>query len=230
MCCLFGVDSLSLVMNTHPVWGCCVSGWEVLWKHSLTLKPFPLDFSVEWMTNWSKLRLLWVKESNCTYQKGLAFIFVVGWGGSLLLSDALGCTARALFAMHPDSRELVPTVISPQMCCQHPGLKLSLWDETVAQRMNAPCHYLGADWDDPSLSVSVFTAFLTGVLLAGKQQKQEREGEQIAQVPPKGLSLCSKKFIAHRDLHGLQWVCDPGGLQACSYVLLFAFHSKLLRL
>lgn len=46
------------------------------------------------------------------------------------------------------------------------------------------CHYLGVDSEDPTC-VSVATAFLTGVPLAGQQQWQGWEGEQIAQVPPR---------------------------------------------
>lgn len=75
MCCLFGVDNLFLVMNTHPVWGCSLSGWEVLSKHNLPLKPFAFYCSVERVTDWSKLRFVRIKESGWTLQERLRLIF-----------------------------------------------------------------------------------------------------------------------------------------------------------
>lgn len=93
----------------------------------------------------------------------------------------------------------------------------------------------GSIWASVCVCVSIVADFLTGVLLAGKLGSWVERGANSA-GSSEGL-LYSRKFTAlrdvyglHGDVYGLQWVCGPGGLQTCSYVLLFAFHSKLLRL
>ena len=142
MCCLFGVDSLFLVMNTHLVWGYSLSGWEVLSKHSLPLKPFAFYSSVERVTDWSKQvckdqgkRLDIAGKANTDFQWGVE-------GGNPPLLDALGCTARSL--VHPDSKNIILTAISPLKCSQHLGSKFSFSGMQLARKVTVLCHDPGA--------------------------------------------------------------------------------------
>lgn len=132
----------------------------MLGKHHLTLKPFVFYFCIEWVTNWFKFRCLRFKESSCTFQRDPVFS-LRGREKELLLLDALGCTTRALFSRIPTVRiafqPLFPSEVLPAPRVE----TFLLWDETVAQKMNALCYYLGTDWGDPGfvcVCVSVVTA------------------------------------------------------------------------
>ena len=129
-------------MNTHPVWGCSLSGWEVLSKHSLPLKPFAFYSSVERMTDWSKQvckdqgkRLDIAGKANPDFQWGVE-------GGNPPPLDALGCTARSL--VHPDSKNIILTAISPLKCSQHLGSKFSFSGMQLARKVTVLCHDPGA--------------------------------------------------------------------------------------
>lgn len=101
------------------------------------------------------------------------------------------------------------------------------------RRLNAPPHYLGADWEDPGLYVCLCVCsdcFPNRCAPCWEAAAAGLGGGANCAGSSEGLWLRIKKYIAHRDVYRLQWVCNPGGMQTGSCVLLFAFHPKLLRL
>ncbi|XP_044785032.2 transcription factor AP-2-beta isoform X3 [Bubalus bubalis] len=136
-------------MNTHPVWGYSLSGWEVLSKHSLPLKPFAFYSSVERVTDWSKQvckdqgkRLDIAGKANTDFQWGVE-------GGNPPLLDALGCTARSL--VHPDSKNIILTAISPLKCSQHLGSKFSFSGMQLARKSVEDANNSGMNLLDQSV-------------------------------------------------------------------------------
>lgn len=133
-----------------------------------------------------------------------------------------GCTARGTMLQHP-GRENPQQLSGPRSAAKAPSSERPSRDDTDPEDAGSP------RLPERELGKSGLCACVCVRAHRLPDRCAPRRAARAGGLVHRP-SLCGARLPPPGNARRLQPACGPGGVQTCSCVLLFAFHSKLLRL